>query len=273
MLSGFVQDQIEIVPLNLEITLGSKFLHNDFTGVEIQPSVRLAWKPDDAQTIWTAVSRAVRTPSRFDEDLTSFQSISAKEFESEEVIAYELGYRMRPGKKISFSLATFYNDYDKLRSFNMTGGPESRLFIGNDLKAKTWGLEASATALISNWWRLRGGCTFLHKEFTYKASNLLPQAELIESLDPNSQCILHSIMDVAKSFQIDVTGRYITTLPGFGPTIPAVPAYFALNARVAWAFKAFTIAIAGQNMLSSSHQEFGNSRIPNNIYGKISINL
>ena len=60
----FVQDKIALIHDQLYLTLGSKFSINNFTGFEFQPNARLAWTPDDKHTLWAAVSRAVRTPSR-----------------------------------------------------------------------------------------------------------------------------------------------------------------------------------------------------------------
>ena len=125
LFSGFVQDQITIVPKRLEFTVGTKLLHNDYTHFEWQPSVRLAWTPSEKHTIWTAVSRAVRTPSRFDADITSFRSLSNIHFRSEKVIAYEAGYRVRPADNVSLSLAVFYNRYKDLRSLNYVGDPSA----------------------------------------------------------------------------------------------------------------------------------------------------
>src|SRR5206468_6357030 len=67
--SSFVQDEIALVQEKLSLVLGSKFEHNDFTGFELQPSGRLLWRPVPRHTIWTAVSRAVRTPSRAEVDI------------------------------------------------------------------------------------------------------------------------------------------------------------------------------------------------------------
>src|SRR5687768_4181197 len=119
LISGFIQDQIDIVPEKFTLTLGSKFLHNDYTGFEIQPSIRFAWTISDIHTLWSAVSRAVRTPSRLDVDLTAFQQIDHPAFVSEKVVAYELGYKLRPFNKVNFSLATFYNQYTDLRTINV----------------------------------------------------------------------------------------------------------------------------------------------------------
>src|SRR5438552_3237702 len=67
--SGFVQDEITLVKDRLHLTLGTKIEHNDYTGFEVQPSARLAWRLSQQQTVWAATSRAVRTPSRIDREL------------------------------------------------------------------------------------------------------------------------------------------------------------------------------------------------------------
>jgi iron complex outermembrane receptor protein len=112
--SAFIQDEITLVPDLVNVTVGSKFLHNVFSGFEIQPSVRVGWTPGKQHTIWTAVSRAVRTPTRFDSDLT----VTPRKFDSEKVISYELGYRVKPLDHLSLSFATFYNRYTDLRSLD-----------------------------------------------------------------------------------------------------------------------------------------------------------
>jgi iron complex outermembrane receptor protein len=68
LFSGFVQDDIVLVPDRLHLILGSKLEHNDYTGVEVQPSGRLIWTPDERHTFWGAISRAVRTPSWVETD-------------------------------------------------------------------------------------------------------------------------------------------------------------------------------------------------------------
>ncbi len=66
LVSGFVQDEVSLVPDKLELTGGVKLEHNDYTGFEPQPSVRLAWHPTPRHTVWAAWSRAVRTPTRLE---------------------------------------------------------------------------------------------------------------------------------------------------------------------------------------------------------------
>jgi iron complex outermembrane receptor protein len=49
---AFVQDEIVLVEDRLKLTLGSKFEHNDYTGFEWQPNIRLAWTPSQHHTVW-----------------------------------------------------------------------------------------------------------------------------------------------------------------------------------------------------------------------------
>lgn len=272
LFSAFIQDQISLVPEKLSLTIGSKFLHNEYTGFEFQPSGRLAWTPVDIHTLWAAASRTVRTPSRFDVDLTSFTTFDHPAFISENVITYELGYRMRPYDKISFSLSVFYNQYDDLRSINIT--PAGNFYFGNDLEATSWGFELSANTIVSDWWRLRGGITLLEKEFIITDIDVFPGSELIEGIDPRTQMLVQSIMDISTSIQFDLIGRYVDSLPEVGITnTPSVPSFIELDARLAWEHKFLTVSLSGQNLLTDSHREFGTRRIPRNVHGTISIRL
>jgi iron complex outermembrane receptor protein len=135
LFSVFLQDDISLIKEKLHLILGAKIEHNDYTGFEIQPNARLIWTPHVRHTLWAAVSRAVRTPSRTEEDgrlnisvLPPFAPgnpspnpgivsvFGNRDFLSEELIAYELGYRVHPVTELSFDLAVFYNDYDHLRT-------------------------------------------------------------------------------------------------------------------------------------------------------------
>ena len=141
------------------MTLGTKLEHNDFSGFEVQPSVRLAWLPRDDHTLWAAISRAVRVPTRFERDVSVdasdpagnpvFRLVGNDDFESEELIAYEAGYRWRPLETLSFDLALFYNDYDELASLELgrsfmdpaQARPSSRSSNQNFMNGRTYGAE------------------------------------------------------------------------------------------------------------------------------------
>ncbi len=123
--SAFVQDEVRLRS-NLSFTLGTKLEHNDYTGFEFEPDARLSWILNPSQSLWTAVSRAVRTPSRIDTDLTEgtppYLEVlkGSSDFTSEALIAYELGYRAQLNSQITTSVSTFYNQYNDVRSTSYT---------------------------------------------------------------------------------------------------------------------------------------------------------
>jgi iron complex outermembrane receptor protein len=263
--SAFIQDEITITPDLIKLTIGSKFLHNVFSGFEIQPSVRIGWTPNKRHTIWTAVSRAVRTPTRFDSDVT----ITPIKFDSEKVIAYELGYRVKPVDQLSLSFATFYNRYTDLRSLDSNSNPALPIVLANSQRAESWGFEFSGNFRATEWWRLRGGYTYFDKTINSTSPKVLPVSSAFEGVDSKHQFMFQSIMDLPRNLQLDLTSRYADVLPAVTPTIPGVPAYFTFDARLAWRFKLFEISVVGQNLFEDEHLETGASIIPRTIYTRI----
>ena len=271
LFNAFVQDQVALIPQKLEFTAGTKLLHNDYTGYEWQPSARLAWTPDMQSTVWTAVSRSVRTPSRFDVDeVTSFIATPGNQFYSENVIAYELGYRMRPTSKVSVSVAGYYNKYTDLRSINRNSDAPTAIIFANDQRANAWGAEISGNVIISAAWRLRGGYTYLHKKITATSGNVYPGDDLFEGLDPKNQAMLQSVMSLPRHFQFDLTARYIDGIQK-SPITPAVPSYFSLNTRLAWEYRYLSVALMGENLTQKAHAEFGSLQIPRSVYTTITV--
>jgi iron complex outermembrane receptor protein len=275
--SGFVQDEIQIVP-TVRITLGTKLLHNDYTGFELQPSARLAWTPGNQQTVWAAVSRAVRTPSRIDVDYripayeappTVPQIAGGPDFVSEKLIAYELGYRVQADQRLSLSLAAFYNTYDDL--YTVEAAPGTVVYhIQNGMEGNSQGFELSGLFQASQNWRLRGGYTFFHKNIRDKPGHMFDTT--YEGTDPQHQAILQSMLNLPGNFQFDLVGRVVSGRPrSVIANVPDVNAYANLDARLAWQHKYLELSVAGQNIVNPSHGEFAANRIPRNYYGKVSI--
>ncbi|MBI2270706.1 MAG: TonB-dependent receptor [Bacteroidetes bacterium] len=261
--SGFVQDEITVAPGLLKLTIGSKFLHNVFTGFEFQPCTRIGWTPNENNTVWTSVSRSVRTPTRFDADIT----VTDIKFKSEKVIAYELGYRILPIEQLSFSFATFYNIYSDLRSLDSAASPP--IVLRNSQQAESWGFEFSGIFQATGWWQLRGGYTYFDRTIYPTNKKVLPISVAFESVDPKNIFMLQSILDFRKGIQLDLVARYTDELPEVSATIPAVPAYFTFDVRLGWQIKAFEISVIGQNLLEEYHRENSTSKIPRSIYARL----
>jgi iron complex outermembrane receptor protein len=270
LFSGFLQDELTLVPDKLKFTFGSKLEHNDFSGWEFQPSGRLSWMLSSKQTIWAAVSRAVRSPSRIDSDVSitvpGLTLRSDPDFDSEKVNALELGYRIEPRTNVSLAISTFYNIYDQLRSVNTNS--DGTLLLANNFQGETAGVELSGDYTPLEGWRLRGGYTYLYRHLTTDGTaGVAPSVR--EGNDPEHQILIQSMLDLPMHLQFDCVGRYVNRL-----TDPRVPAYLTADVRLAWEFqRGFELSLVGQN-LAGPHVEFSSgvlsSDIPRSFYAMLS---
>ena len=273
--SGFVQDEIALVKNRLHLTLGTKIEHNDYTGFDLQPSGRLAWKLSRRQTAWAAISRAVRTPSRIDRELFApgrppFAIAGGPNFDSEQQLAYELGYRVQPQRRLSLSLAAFYNDYDDLRSVEKVNPPAPfPIVIANGQKGESYGAELTADYRVTDWWRLRAGYTELRVHIRPKLGSTDTTFGGSESHDPNRQLFLRPSLNLPRRLEFDPSFRYVSRIANQG-----LPGYVELDLRLAWRpVPELEFSIVGQNLLHDHHAEFGalaaRQEIERGVYGKV----
>ena len=266
--SAFLQDEIVLIADRLRLVLGSKFERNDYTGFEYQPSGRLAWTPTEDQCIWGAISRAVRTPSRIDRDFSAAPFlVTNPDFESEKLLAYEVGWRFRPHELLALSVATFYNEYDDLRSVE----PGPPFTLGNGVEGETYGVELTADSRIVDFWRLRGGYTFLKKNLRVKSDSQDLNQGTAESNDPRNQFLVQSTVDLPANFAFDSVVRYVDVLSD-----PHVSSYVELEVRLGCRpTEHLEFSLVGQNLLDHSHPEFTRSatagEIPRSVYGSITV--
>ncbi|MGB7541431.1 MAG: TonB-dependent receptor [Burkholderiales bacterium] len=250
----FAQDDIALSE-RLKLTIGTKLEHNNYTGFENQPNVRLAWKPGDQVLLWSAISRAVRTPSRLDRDLFApgsapFVISGGPDFKSEKLTAYEIGYRTQSSPKASFSISTFYNVYDELRSVEPAGGT---LVLGNMMEGNTYGVETWGSYDISDWWQLKAGYTYLRKDLRFKPGSGDTSGVQAAGNDPSHQFSVRSIMNLTHNVDLDFALRSVDSLPS-----PSVPGYVALDGRLGWKIsKGTEVSLSGFNLLDERHPEFG----------------
>jgi len=291
LFSGFVQDKFTLRH-DVFLTVGTKLEHNDYSGFEFEPSGRLQWNLSSEHMLWTAVSRAIRTPSRLDRDLyeptglpTPFvQSIlqGSDDFVAETLIAYELGYRAQWSSTFTTNIATFYNQYDHVRSFTpspptvFSFGLPLPLVSANNLEGETHGLEFSATYQALAWWQLRGGYTLLKEHLRVKAGQADFSNALNETADPEHQATLHSSLDLPGNIQFDVGLRWVNTLHNNeGPNAGTVPAYVDADVRLGWQLhNGLELSVIGQNLLHDRHPEYGfpsatREEIPRSVAAKV----
>jgi iron complex outermembrane recepter protein len=275
LVTGFVQDEIVLVPGQVALNVGSKFEHNDYTGFELQPTGRILWTPSLSTSVWAAVSRAVRTPSRVDSDIRLVAQVfdappitqvvlrGSEALEAEELVAYEGGYRTVPHERLSIDIAAFYHQYHDLRSFlplppESSGGTAVVPFIvTNNARARAAGGTAHATIRVSSWWRMRASYTYLNEEAGLEDD--APAGAIAEAnpgFDPRHQLGLWTSVDLPENLELDVLGRYVSRLD----VEPAVEDYLQadlqLGIRVG---ETLRLAIIGRDLLAPRHVEFPQS--------------
>lgn len=253
----FAQDSIALND-KLQLTVGAKFEHNNYTGLEFQPNTRLAWRVRENALLWSAVSRSVRTPSRLDRDFfipgsAPFQIAGGPDFASEKLMTYEVGYRMQPAPFASFSVSVFYNRYDDLRSVEQAVGGGPPAVLANEMEGNTYGVETWGSYRINDWWRLSAGYNYLIKDLRFKPGSRDVAGLRAAGNDPRSQFSLRSSMNLARNTEFDVALRRIGGLPD-----PNVPGYTELDMRLGWTMaKGVEVSLSGFNLLDHRHPEFG----------------
>ncbi|MDA1277284.1 MAG: TonB-dependent receptor [Verrucomicrobia bacterium] len=302
--SAFVQDEVTLAADRLHLTMGTKVEHNDFTGFEVQPSVRLAWTPHERHTLWGAVSRAVRTPARVERDIAAFADVGLlvpplpfpllapgsgnPSFGSEELLAYEIGYRVEAHTRLTLDFAAFYNDYDHLQSitalqptvaFSPGTPPVPYLVLPltyqNNVYGETYGVEVSGTWHPMNAWRLRTGYTYLRMQLRTR-SEFKSFTEDSEGINPNHQVWFWSDVDLGRRVEWGLGLRHIDQLPSL---LEQIPSYTELETRLAWRpTRNCELAVVGRNLLQAHHPEFSptfiaarNVQVDRAVYGKITL--
>jgi iron complex outermembrane recepter protein len=258
LVSAYLQDEWHIIPDTFYFTAGSKVEYNSFSGFEIQPTGRFTWLPATGQTLWGAISRAVRTPTRIDQDLVSPNPafglpavlVANHDFESETLIAYELGYRIKATRTLSFDVAGYYNDYSNLRSVEPLGG--GRFTIENKLEGQSYGGSLGTNWQIAEWWRADGSVSLLHLDIDKATGGHDINNGKAEANDPECSFIIHSAMDLPWHLRFDSFLRYVDDLPN-----PHTPSYLTADLRLGWSPRRnCEIAIIGRNLFDNAHPEF-----------------
>jgi iron complex outermembrane receptor protein len=252
----FAQDTFALTSA-LNVTLGAKLEHSDYTGLALMPSGRVSWRIAKGAMLWGAVSRAVRAATPFDHDVqetlgTTLFVTGSKDFRTEKLTAYELGARFQPTGNASVSISGYYHHYDDLRSIDVS--PVTGflpLSWGNGMVGHIYGLEAWADYGIASWWRLSAGLNLLRESFRFApgAAELVPQQQ---GDDPRHQYFLRSSMTLGRGLTIDADFRAIGARPD-----PRVPAYAELGGRIAWLVaRRIELSLSAQNLLHKTHVEY-----------------
>ncbi|WP_420906394.1 TonB-dependent receptor plug domain-containing protein [Candidatus Magnetaquiglobus chichijimensis] len=263
ILNLFAQDEIALAS-DWILTLGGKIEYQDEKGIYPQPNARLLWRASDTQSVWGAVSHAVRIPSSVDQDFRLTVPLGAvnlalrgnPEIEPEKLLAHELGYRFQPRGDLSLEIAAFYNRYDHLISLEnlapLPTPPTLRQFYANKGEGTTYGLETAVDWRVSDTWHLTASHAWLKMNLDVVDGSTDTTTTASANDIPRHQWQLRSRLDLPHDLELDSALFHATRIRNL-----AIPATTRLDLRIGWRPTAsLTLSLAGQNLLDDRHPEF-----------------
>lgn len=283
--SGFFQDEIALIPDRLSLSLGSKLLKTNYTGLEWEPSVRMLWNPTPTQALWAAYTHAVRTPADAERAfyLSGFLGLAPggvpffarfnanPNFHSEELNGWEIGYRRMVGQNVYVDLDTFYNHYGNLFSEDIIGAPflenspaPPHLLLpaefGNGLVGTTKGFELSPNWSPVSFWRLSASYSYLDMNLQ-KGTNSqdVGIAPILQGSSPRHQLTAESDFNISNAIDLNLTYRFVSALSALH-----INSYSTGDARFGWWVRSsLQLSVSGRNLFQPTHYEYPSDPGPN----------
>jgi iron complex outermembrane receptor protein len=246
--------------------------------------------PNRTHTVWSAVSRAVRVPARLNTDLELFAPIGAiagspfyvnvtgsPGFESEDVLAYEAGYRLQANAKLSADFAVFDNYYDHLQTqeggtFTAVPGPPPYFvlpaMLANRMEGETYGGTAAITWQPIARWRLQIHYAHLQMDLVREPGSNDTGATGVAGNSPRRQSSIRSYLELPANLSLYTGIRYVGELPN-----QRVPSYTAVDANLEWRApgRPLRASLTVQNLNDERHLEFGgNTYIERSAFARLS---
>ena len=279
-LNAFVQNTTELVDDTLFLMLGTKFTEHSFVGFQTQPAARLWWTPSARQTVWLAVSRPVRVPSRFEENgllvfgyvdrgllttgvpdgvILQLALAGNERLRPEKLVAWELGHRIQLDDRWAIDTNLFHNDYQRL-----IGVPPSVFGQFTDAgSGATWGGSVAVTAQLTDRWRLEGSYSALRT----RIDGPIYQYEEIGTPETLSQ--LRSYLDLSDTVEVNAALYHVGEVP-----FSSMPAYTRADLGLAWRPRdGMELSIWGRNLLEAQHPEATGALVPRGVYAQVTFDL
>lgn len=293
LFSAFIQDDITLNETT-RLILGAKVEHNDYTGAEFQPSIRLAWMPQPHQTLWAALSRSIHTPSQVYDHIKGSMGLPTafspfyplqssldiqgnSDLKAESIVTYEIGFRIPLAKNFMWDASFFYNDYDKLTiieslpNIDTTTG-QATLYntYSNNMEGYTFGMESSLQWHKEKW-HVKLNYSYL-KIIMHSHPNLITTYEEVEGETPEHQASLYTSIDLTPSIQASINLRYTSALPKKN-----IGSLTNMDIHLAWNInKNINLSLIGKNLLHPQKAEYHQSLfnpfvtpIPRSIYTQL----
>jgi iron complex outermembrane receptor protein len=290
IVSAFGQLQYDLFDDKLALIVGTKLGYGSWDGFQYQPTGRFVVKPVEGHAFWGAVSRAVRTPTEAERDITlvlpgtPFPTAITGDrgTRSEDLTAFELGYRFYALEKVNADVTVFWNEYDNVSSFVMRVPPVPPpvgVYFDNTSRLSVQGVEVEVNVLPTEWWRVKMAYSYLHIDEFQKSTAISFGKQ--SQQNPHHQFNIESFFDLPMGFEFDVSVYYVDGLPGVAPSaIPADPnanveQYVRLDLRLGYKPTDWLeLSVVGQNVNDNRHYESNDftggqsTQIPRSFYGK-----
>jgi len=297
LFSIFVQDEVTLVPKKLSLIAGGKSEHNRFTGFDLQPSLRLKWRPNIKSAVWASATKAVKIPNILNTsmyrplsaslgadgiDLTTL--VGNPNYKDEHLLAYEAGSRIQLSR-VSVDATGFVNNYndvetnESLAPVAHSGYTEYPAQWANNLFGKSFGAEIAANWSVVAGWKIAASYSWLKMEMRTNAkSNDTGTAAGFNAGTPTNHFGVRSTYSPLKNLEFNALAQYTGPMPSGlgGDTAPSVPSYLRVDGNVQWHVgDYFRFDIGGQNLLRPRVMEYvgGNGAIqtlsPRNVFARI----
>ncbi len=271
--SVFVQDQISLAERRVHLSLGSKLEYSEVTGEwNALPSVRARWNLRPNQVVWASASSSARTRGRSEADLEGFWLATVptesglpvrivftrgEGLGSEEMVAWELGYRSQPSAALAFDVAAFHNDYEHVLASCVGRLEPAAVPVPHLIQymegceagtATAEGLELALTWTLSPRWSWSLSASRLN--FSTRLGDASAQWD---GTSPRHMAQLRLQGDPAPGWKSDLAAYYSDSLPGAGS-----PAFVRLDLRLERELRPeLSLELIGRNLLDGEHSESG----------------
>jgi len=248
-----VRDEWQLVPGRLMASAGVRLDYNTYRRLEYQPSFRLIYTPNSSQSVWFAVSRAVRVPSRFDRNLqvddgqtlvlglpVTVLGYGSESLRSETERSLEAGYRVQSGQRWSVDLSGFWSYYGRLQALqaplfpviSFNGGMLSLsepMVADNAGSGRSYGGEIWGMWQVRPGWRLIPSYSYLNETTWLPASTSINYLWAMPSMTVPHQGLLRSQHDLSRTLRLDLTAKARSR-----DTKYRLAGAFLVGARLAW---------------------------------------
>jgi iron complex outermembrane receptor protein len=290
--SAFIQDEMLFANSNIRVTTGLRFEHSNISGFALDPNARILWKLSAVNTVWLAYSHANLSPGPDDTALqlnlaafpgpTGIQVLRLTgnpNINPEQLNAFELGYRIQPGSRVSFDLATFYNRYSDLIAPQggqpfFEAGPPPRLVVPlvqqNDVKGGGFGGEFVAKWTPITVLSLTAAYSFIELDMRQSPKVFGNPANELNGAAPRHQLAVSSSTKLAPTLALNTTLGFVDRRASQN-----VPGYTHLDSGLVWRpLQAGEFRVGSENMFNKEHIEFIDpqagisTRLGRSFYGK-----